>query len=407
MSASIRKRPAFGEIPVTSVQKVKKITNGDIVRQTLESPAPAPTLSDGPANQSVLETSRSLTMPKPVEPPVSSLKPPMSVRKTPAHNARHVPLGIACNTHDIGSSCRWSDELSAALCSRSTASIDPVLRSQKLTQGQMFMIDGKSYSVVCSLPRQRCNNKDCHCQSGATYLIECFDVFDEADSRFVMFVGSGDSGRMHVAIEMVLSSGTLHMFDDMAVLLRPQIPSVTLSQVLAMPSYRNGVDESLAIHFTIELCKSVMELHKRGMIHCTLNLDHIVHASRDNTVSLVGMSHCQDMDSTTPMVSVPQYFKSSVAYPLKQVDYFAVAQCLYKLTFGMTVELDSKMITVDPSTNRYKLIQAWPKYYASDMWNSVYDLLLNGGDLSKVMMVASGVLDTQRQRSVRQLLNKL
>jgi checkpoint serine/threonine-protein kinase len=188
---------------------------------------------------------------------------------------------------------------------------------------------------------------------------------------------------------------------------------------------QTGVDEVLAIFFTIELMRLVDALHSAGFIHgdlkidnCLLRLDEAPSGqtwsnayARDGSagwaskgITLIDFGRAIDVtrmpagqgfvaDWNADERDCPE-MREGRAWTY-QPDYFGVASVAYCLLFGRYIE--TAATTGEDGRTRYRIAQPLRRYWQVDLWGRLFDVLLN-----PVSVRADGALPiTDELREIR------
>ena len=175
-----------------------------------------------------------------------------------------------------------------------------------------------------------------------------------------------------------------------------------------------SLDELLVIFFTIELLKFVETLHSVGFIHGDLKIDNCLLRLEDvpGGVSAWSSSYqpsgesgwaCKGLSiidfgraiDTRLFPSGQQYlaewktderdcFEVRENKPWTyQTDYFGLAGIIYCMLFGKYIQSNAIATTTDGagSRTRYKIGTSFKRYWQTDLWNSLFDVLLNSSQV--------------------------
>ncbi|KAL4249777.1 Mitotic spindle checkpoint protein Bub1/Mad3 [Abortiporus biennis] len=170
------------------------------------------------------------------------------------------------------------------------------------------------------------------------------------------------------------------------------------------------LDELLVIFFSIELLRLIETLHRHGFIHGDVKIDNCLIRLEDvpgpatNWSSVYsptgegGWSHkgikMIDFGRTIDTSLFPPHQTFSGDWPTDardclemregkswsyQTDYFGLAGIIYCMLYGKYIEASS-VIPAPPSSDghpRYKLSTSFKRYWQTDIWTRLFDLLLN------------------------------
>ncbi|GAB7341059.1 hypothetical protein MBLNU457_7380t2 [Dothideomycetes sp. NU457] len=172
-----------------------------------------------------------------------------------------------------------------------------------------------------------------------------------------------------------------------------------------------GMDEALAMFFSIELFRTVESLHKHGLIHGDLKGDNVL-VRFDNTtttssdlsaryrpdgsehwsakgITLIDFGRGIDTRHFVPNVQFVADWETSEADCAEmrelrpwtyQVDYHGLAGTIHSLLFGKymaTVADKSDVGLGKGNTKRYRIREGLKRYWQTEIWGEVFGLLLN------------------------------
>jgi checkpoint serine/threonine-protein kinase len=203
-----------------------------------------------------------------------------------------------------------------------------------------------------------------------------------------------------------------HLYSNEGFLFLPFHPHGTLLDVVnlfrAEPS--GVMDELLAAFFTVELLRTVEALHSKQILHgdlkadnCLLRLDLADNAGLEGPyspdgscgwaergVTLIDFGRGIDMRAFRPDVQFIADWKTGQQDCVEmregrpwtwQVDYHGLAGIVHCLLFGKyieTVRCDAGGLGV-AGGKRYKIRESLKRYWQTEMWSEVFELLLNPG----------------------------
>lgn len=218
------------------------------------------------------------------------------------------------------------------------------------------------------------------------------------------------------AAESIINAYEMHLYKDECYLIEEYRDQGTLLDIIniarADSTAAGGVmDESLVIFFTIELFRTMEALHAKGLLHgdlkadnCLVRLDPIgdeqVWSSkyrRDGTggwnkkgVTLIDFGRGIDMKVFRPDVQFIADWKTSPQDCAEmrelrpwtyQIDYHGLAGIIHSMLFGKYIDtVADKGNGIGAAAKKsWKVKEALKRYWQVDIWNSVFDLLLNPG----------------------------
>lgn len=212
------------------------------------------------------------------------------------------------------------------------------------------------------------------------------------------------------AADSVIHAYEMHMFKDECYLIEEFRDQGTLLDLVNIARADNGVmDEQLAMFFTIELFRTVESLHSKGLIHGDLKADNILvrfdalqrddhwdsqyqHDGRNGWaskgVALIDFGRGIDMKVFKPDVQFIADWNTTEADCAEmrelrpwtyQVDYHGLAGIVHNLLFGKYISTTAERgATLGAgATKTYRIRESLKRYWQTDIWNEVLDLLLN------------------------------
>ncbi|KAF2088408.1 hypothetical protein K490DRAFT_39763 [Saccharata proteae CBS 121410] len=217
------------------------------------------------------------------------------------------------------------------------------------------------------------------------------------------------------AAESVIHAYEMRMFKDECYLIEQYRDQGTLLDLVNVARAEvtaggSGVmDEVLAMWFSIELLRTVEALHAKGIIHGDLKADNVLvrfeavssptewasQYQRDGSggwsakgLSLIDFGRGIDMRAFRSDVQFIADWKTSEADCAEmremrpwtyQVDYHGLAGTIHSLLFGKYIEtVAEKGGALGAGANKtYRLRESLKRYWQTDIWGNVFDLLLN------------------------------
>jgi checkpoint serine/threonine-protein kinase len=195
-------------------------------------------------------------------------------------------------------------------------------------------------------------------------------------------------------------------------------------QIAAGGHGEGGLDETLAMFFTVELFRTVEALHACGVLHGDIKADNClvrledkreppslidleddnfadpreVHYSprgsygwRNKGLSLIDFGRAIDMHAFQPSVQFiadwePTKYECNEIQERRpwthQIDLYGLAGTVHVMLFGKYIESTPVRQSegATPSTTRtYRIRESLKRYWEREIWNDVFDLLLNPG----------------------------
>lgn len=200
----------------------------------------------------------------------------------------------------------------------------------------------------------------------------------------------------------------LYAFKDESFLVMELCPQGTLLNIVNNASAagvsQQGacLDELLVMFFTIELLRLLEAMHKAGLIHGDLKIDNcllrledvpdtwsnVYDPSGEGGWSFKGLKLI-DFGRTIDTTLFPpsQQFVADWdtderdCFEIRQgrpwtyhTDYFGLAGIIYCMLFGKYIQASS---VTTAANNRHKIATPFKRYWQTDLWNRLFDILLN------------------------------
>lgn len=195
-----------------------------------------------------------------------------------------------------------------------------------------------------------------------------------------------------------------------------------------------GLDEALAMFFSVELFRTIEALHATGILHgdikadnCLVRLDDFPSEPPTKGLSLLDLGDSSTSTSTTDPRDTPAYAPSGAfgwrakglalidfgravdmnAFPSNvqfladwetgthecneirearpwthQIDLYGIAGVIHVLLFGKYIEsapVRTSDASASASSRTYRIRESLKRYWDRDIWSDVFDLLLNPG----------------------------
>ncbi|EJU04893.1 hypothetical protein DACRYDRAFT_114215 [Dacryopinax primogenitus] len=213
----------------------------------------------------------------------------------------------------------------------------------------------------------------------------------------------------------VIRPKSLYAYHDESYLILDFCQQGTLLDAVNQSSMANsgtsnvpGMDELLAMFFCIELMRLVEALHTTGFIHgdmkidnCLVRLDEVPGGASSWSSSYSrsgngGWSHkgirMIDFGRSIDISAFPAGQEFIGDWPTDerdcvelrenrpwtyQIDYFGLASIVYCMLFGKYIETVEAPKEDDSTQKRYKIANSLKRYWQCDLWNRLFELLLN------------------------------
>lgn len=250
------------------------------------------------------------------------------------------------------------------------------------------------------------------------------------------------------AAESIIRAHELHVFKGESILVEDYRCQGTLLDLVnlvrnepltANTTADGGLDEALAMFFTVELFRTVESLHACGILHGDIKADNCLVRLEDKSTatpaSLIDFDDGEDNSDPREVHYSPRglygwrnkglslidfgrgidmrAFQPSVQFIAEwdtgkhecneiregrpwthQIDLYGVAGTIHVMLFGKYLEstLGRKSDGAVPSSSAktYRIRESLKRYWEREIWNEVFDLLLNPGSERWAQMEATG-----------------
>ncbi|EME80724.1 uncharacterized protein MYCFIDRAFT_204053 [Pseudocercospora fijiensis CIRAD86] len=218
------------------------------------------------------------------------------------------------------------------------------------------------------------------------------------------------------AAESIVRAHEMHLFRDECFLVeefRDQGTLLDLVNIARLDSGNGGgMDEMLAMFFTIELLRVTEALHSNSLIHGDLKADNILirfddpsletdwnatyfpsgaHGWSSKGITLIDFGRGIDMKNFVPDVGFIADWKTSEAdcpemRELRpwtyQIDYFGLAGIVHSLLFGrymevLAAEKKDGSSSLGGARKCYRIREALKRYWQTEIWAELFSVLLN------------------------------
>jgi checkpoint serine/threonine-protein kinase len=210
--------------------------------------------------------------------------------------------------------------------------------------------------------------------------------------------------------DSIIDAYEMHMYKDECYLVEEFREQGTLLDLVNLARAENGVmDEQLAMFFTVELFRTVEALHSKGLIHGDIKADNVLvrfnalpqgeqwdsqyHRDGRNGwaskgIALIDFGRGIDMKAFKPDVQFIADWETSEQDCAEmrelrpwtyQIDYHGLAGIVHNLLFGKYIStIAERGGTLGAgATKTYRIRESLKRYWQTDIWNEVIDLLLN------------------------------
>lgn len=204
--------------------------------------------------------------------------------------------------------------------------------------------------------------------------------------------------------EMIVRPEALFLFQDESYLLMNYVNQGTILDVINIYKNRGSTaDEVLCIYLTVELLKIIEVLHSIGIIHGDLKADNCMirfSSSKEwsdtysrygtdgwcnKSITLIDFGRAIDMtlfNQNVQFVSSWEADQQDCPQMNKhepwsfEADYYGLASIIYTMLFGKYIEVK------ESTSGSVSLSHTLKRYWQLDLWNPLFNLLLNPYSLS-------------------------
>lgn len=215
------------------------------------------------------------------------------------------------------------------------------------------------------------------------------------------------------ASESIVKAHEMHLYADECFLVEEYRDQGTLLDLVNIARLESGsgggMDEMLAMWFTVELLRVTEAMHAKQLIHGDLKGDNVLVRFDDNSqetdwnamyrpsgahgwsskgVCLIDFGRGIDMKHFVPNVGFIADWETSAADCAEmrelrpwtyQIDYHGLAGIVHSLLFGKYMETtaDRGASLGHGATKTYKIRESLKRYWQTEIWSEVFNLLLN------------------------------
>ncbi|RDW93724.1 putative checkpoint protein kinase (SldA) [Aspergillus mulundensis] len=232
----------------------------------------------------------------------------------------------------------------------------------------------------------------------------------------------GQLSTLSRATDSIVRAHELHIFKNESILVEDYRPQGTLLDLVNLVRHEGisgpatgegGLDEALAMFFTIELFRTVQALHTCGILHGDIKADNCLirfddkpthfQAADENTdpreihyspsgafgwgtkgLALIDFGRGIDMRAFDRSVQFIADWKTGehecpeireMRPWTHQIDLYGLAGAVHVMLFGKYIE----SVPTDSSKKTYRIREPLKRYWEKEIWVDVFDLLLNPG----------------------------
>ncbi|KAK4613491.1 Checkpoint serine/threonine-protein kinase bub1 [Fulvia fulva] len=213
--------------------------------------------------------------------------------------------------------------------------------------------------------------------------------------------------------ESIVRAHEMHLFRDECFLVEEYRDQGTLLDLVNTARLEtgsgSGMDEILAMFFSIELLRTVEAMHAKNLIHGDLKGDNVLvrfddpgmetdwsptyfpsgaHGWSSKGVCLIDFGRGIDMKQFLPNVAFIADWKTSEADCAEmrelrpwtyQIDYHGLAGIIHSMLFGKYMETvaDKTHSLSQGQTKTYRVRESFKRYWQVEIWQEAFQLLLN------------------------------
>ncbi|CCF60444.1 hypothetical protein KAFR_0K00880 [Kazachstania africana CBS 2517] len=211
-------------------------------------------------------------------------------------------------------------------------------------------------------------------------------------------------------LNSVIDASSLHCFLDESYLVLNYANQGTVLDLINITKDKNdSVDEILCMFLTVEIMKIVETLHEIGIIHgdlkpenCMIRFESYKNLGKYNAqgangwnkkgVYLIDFGRSFDLTLFEPGIKFKADWKTDQqdCYEMRmgkpwsyEADYYGLASIIHSMLFGKLIE------TIDSPNGKVKLKNNLKRYWQKDLWQTVFDTLLNSNNFSKLPITST------------------
>ncbi|KAI5364018.1 Putative serine/threonine-protein kinase, active [Septoria linicola] len=238
---------------------------------------------------------------------------------------------------------------------------------------------------------------------------------EEPPSTWEFYILRATHRRLGVsrASESIVKAHEMHLFRDECFLVEEYRDQGTLLDLVNIARLESGsgggMDEMLAMFFSIELLRTVEAMHTKNLIHGDLKGDNVLvrfddpgmetdwsptyfpsgaHGWSAKGVCLIDFGRGIDMKHFEEKVAFIADWKTSEADCAEmrelrpwtyQIDYHGLAGIVHSLLFGkyMETSADKNASLGHGATKTYRIRESFKRYWQTEIWAELFALLLN------------------------------
>ncbi|KAK9236742.1 Mad3/BUB1 homology region 1-domain-containing protein [Lipomyces kononenkoae] len=238
------------------------------------------------------------------------------------------------------------------------------------------------------------------------------------------------------ALDSIIHARELHMFGDTSCLILDYNDQGTILDIVNLVKADSvtsssapvlGLDECLAMFFTIELLRTIEALHEAGVLHGDLKPDNcmvrILSGNESASMASLSLSESASKRQSNKTIRSPYQANGEQGWSTKgislidfgraidltvydhnrdvqfiadwntsaqdcaeirelrpwtyQVDYHGLANIIHMMLFGKYIEITADSQYGHGRRKHYRITQSFKRYWQQDMWKELFEVLLN------------------------------
>ncbi|CAK3905587.1 related to mitotic checkpoint serine threonine kinase [Lecanosticta acicola] len=287
------------------------------------------------------------------------------------------------------------------------------------TFAPVYLIENSAAAAMAEYEEQDPDSAHPHHRVGKLAHRKPFEAvkMEEPPSTWEFFIIRQSHRRLGVsrASESIVRAHEMHLFRDECFLVEEFRDQGTLLDLVNIARLEqgnaSGMDEMLAMFFTVELLRTVETLHSKHLIHGDLKGDNVLvrlddpgqetdwsptyfpsgaHGWSSKGICLIDFGRGIDMKHFPPHVAFIADWKTSEADCAEmrelrpwtyQIDYHGLAGIVHSLLFGKYMETFAEKGAAASlgggAQKTYRIRETLKRYWQTEIWAEVFHLLLN------------------------------
>lgn len=197
---------------------------------------------------------------------------------------------------------------------------------------------------------------------------------------------------------------SFYQFKDESYLVLPYFKQGSISDLIdcltkfQLLTSKNLLEETFIIYLSIQLLSNILKLHSLDIVHCDINIDNFmlnIDTSNSSKLSfedllLVDFAKSIDLSLYPANTKFHGNFSKNNEYNeyidstsfCHERDYLGIADIIHRLLFNRSLKIRN-------SNGTKELVEPIKKYWQTDLWNPLFNLLLNSSSLKSIADVNS------------------